>query len=230
MRHKVNGKSVGLLIFIVVGLLGTPVHAQTDSKVAAAQLQRLLNGNARYYSDRARRPNERPNGGAQYPFAALVSCSDARVPPEILFDQGVNNLFVVRVAGNTVDDPAIAHPALIDTVQLQSLDFAVTALNVKLIVVLGHGQCGAVRGAIQKCGQPSIGPMFENICPAVRDTASSSGNPTAQLESTIVANVRRQVNLLRSTPPFAEKVKSGELRIVGALNNIDTGRVTVVVP
>jgi carbonic anhydrase len=72
--------------------------------------------------------------------------------------------------------------------------------------------------------------MFQNICPAVRDITSSSANPQAQLKSTIVANVRRQVSLLRSTPPFAEKVKSRELRIVGALNNIDTGRVTVVVP
>jgi carbonic anhydrase len=227
MKHK-NGKKFIWLIFLMVGFSAAAAHAQTGSTVAATQLQRLLNGNRRYYTDRARRPNDRPTGGAQYPFVALVSCSDARVPPEILFDQGVNNLFVVRVAGNTVDDPAVAHPALIDTVQLQSLDFAVAALGVKLIVVLGHEQCGAVRGAIAKCGQPQIGPMFQNICPAVNDTASRSG-PDARLESTIVANVRRQVTLLRSTPPFAGLVRSNQLRIVGALNNITTGVATVVV-
>jgi carbonic anhydrase len=223
----------------LIGLVAAPALAQTGSSaasvpaantVAAPQLQRLLNGNRRYVADRSRRPNDRPTGGAQFPFAALVACSDARVPPEILFDQGVNDLFVVRIAGNTVDDPATAHPALIDSVQLQSLAFAVEVLKVPLIVVLGHDQCGAVRGAIQKCGMASIGPMFQNICPAVRDASAATSDPMLKLRAAVANNIKYQVKVLRSTPPFADMAKQGRLRIVGALANMNTGRVTVIVP
>jgi carbonic anhydrase len=229
MRVERKRKMAGLLTLALIACLAAPVSAET-STVGATQLQRLQNGNRRYVNNRSRNPNDRPNGGTQYPFAAILSCSDARVPPEILFDQGVNDLFVVRVAGNTVDDPASAHRAVIDSVQLQSLAFAVRSLNVKLIVVLGHDQCGAVKGALQKCGQPDIGPMFQNICPAARAVAGSSKEPDQQLKAAIGANVQDQVNVLKSTPPFAAMVKDGQLRIVGGFTDIKTGRVSILVP
>jgi len=206
----------------------TPVRAQAAGNVAAVQLQKLLNGNRRYVADRVRRHNQRPNGGPQYPFAAVLSCSDARVPPEILFDQGVNDLFVVRVAGNTADDPAAAHPTVTDSVQLQSLAYAAQVLGVKLIVVLGHDQCGAVKGALEKCGQSAIGPMFQNVCPALHGIGAAGSNN--KLKEAVAANVRSQVALLKSTPPFAEMVKRNQLRIVGAVTDIDTGRVSLVIP
>jgi carbonic anhydrase len=226
MRRLLDFKILAPLIFIVAVCISASALAQTNSRVAATQLQKLLNGNRRYFGNRTRHVNQRPNGGPQYPFAAIVSCSDARVPPEILFDQGVNDLFVVRVAGNTVGDPAAAHPAVIDTVQLQSLAFAVQALQVRLILVLGHDQCGAVKGALSQCGQPSIGPMFQNICPAVSSVKESK----QQLPDAIAANVRNQVKLLQATPPFAEMVTNNQLRIVGGVNNIATGRVTLLKP
>lgn len=224
MRCDLKSKRLVLFALVMVTCVAAPVWAQTPNTVAAVQLQKLLNGNRRYVDNRARHVSQRPNGGPQYPFAAILSCSDARVPPEILFDQGVNDLFVVRVAGNTADDPASAHPAVIDSVQLQSLAYAVQALDVKLIVVMGHDQCGAVKGALQKCGQPDIGPMFQNICPALHGIAHG------ELKAAIAANVKDQVKVLKSTPPFAEMVKNNKLRVVGAFNDIGSGRVSILVP
>jgi len=226
MNHELTLKRLGLLalILMLVVSAGAPSRGQAADTVAAAQLQKLLDGNRRFVDNHARRPNQRPNGGTQTPFAAILSCSDARVPPEIVFDAGVNDLFVVRVAGNTADDPAAAHPAVTNSVQLQSLAYAVQALNVKLIVVMGHDQCGAVKGALHECGKPAIGPMFQNICPALR------GVPGGKLKEAVAANVKSQVDLLKATPPFADLVKNNQLRIVGAFNDIDTGRVTVLAP
>lgn len=219
-----------LLVLALFAFADISARAQIASGVAKEQLQRLYDGNRRYLQNGPQRPNQRPNGGAQTPFAAVVSCADARVAPEILFDQGVNDLFVVRVAGNTVGDPASQHPAETDTIQLQSLGYAVNSLGVKLIVVLGHDQCGAVRGALGQCGQPSIGPMFQNVCPAVRRIVAASWiKPDDRMTPTIAGNVEDQVKLLKQTPPFAEKVKKGELRIVGALYELTDGKVSVFI-
>jgi carbonic anhydrase len=225
---KLNPGTVALVSLALMMCVVTPARGQTGSGVASAQLQRLLSGNQRYVGNQARHVDQRPVGGTQTPFAAVVSCSDARVPPEILFDQGVNDLFVVRVAGNTVDDPASAHPAVSDTVQLQSLAYAVQTLGVKLIVVLGHAECGAVKGALQKCGDSAIGPMFQNICPAVSQTSKAEGHQ--RLDDAITANVRKQVGLLKSMSPFGDQVTKSDLRVVGAVYDIGSGRVTVVSP
>jgi carbonic anhydrase len=225
MREKMNRIAAALLtVALFVCVTGPGAHSQNTT--AAAQLERLLDGNRRYINNHARHPGQRPSGAHQTPFAAIVSCSDARVPPEILFDQGVNDLFVVRVAGNTVDDPAVAHPAVTDTIQLQSLAYAVQSLKVKLIVVMGHEQCGAVGGALQKCGQSAIGPMFQNICPAVNQVASSKIEPDQRLASAIAGNVQQQVKLLKATSPFKELVDNNQLRIVGAVYSFD-GKVTI---
>ncbi len=230
MRVELKRKIAGLLTLALIACLAAPVSAQIPNTVAAAQLQRLQNGNRRYVSDRSRHSNQRPTAGAQHPFAAIVSCSDARVVPEILFDQGVNDLFVVRVAGNTVDDPAATHPAVIDSIQLQSLAYAVQSLKVNLIVVLGHDQCGAVKGALQKCGQSSIGPMFHNICPAVDQVVAASNiKPDERLMPTVTGNVQEQVKLLKEMAPFKEMVDHNQLRIVGAIY-FGNGKVNIIAP
>ena len=196
---------------------------------ATQALERLTKGNARYVDNKPQRPNARPNGGTQTPIAAVVSCSDARAPVEVLFDQGVNDLFVVRVAGNTVGDPAGA-PGSTDTVQMQSLTFAVTSLKVNLIFVLGHEECGAVKGALGLCGGSGIGPMFQNVCSAVKGTEQPQVAADQRLRSTVSANVQSQVDLLKRTPPFADLVKQGTLKVVGGVYDLKSGRVTITAP
>jgi carbonic anhydrase len=202
---------------------------QTNAVPAAQALERLTKGNGRYVDNKPQRSNSRPVGRYQTPFAAVVSCADARVPVEILFDQGVNDVFVVRVAGNTVGDPASA-PASTDTVQLQSLAFAVTTLRVNLIFVLGHEECGAVQGALGLCGGSGIGPMFQNVCSTVGGTQQPQVPPDQRLRSTVAANVQSQVNLLKRTPPFADLVKQGALKVVGGVYELKSGRVNVTAP
>jgi carbonic anhydrase len=229
MRGRIGQRIALLLTLDLIVCAAVAAAAQGRQTTAAAQLQRLLDGNQRYVNGHPRHPGQRPTGATQTPFAAILSCADARVPPEIVFDQGVNDLFVVRVAGNTADDPAAAHPAVTDTVQLQSLAYAVQTLKVKLIVVMGHEHCGAVGGALQKCGQSAIGPMFQNICPAVNQVASSKAESGDRLASAIQANVDDQVKLLKATSPFKEMVDSNQLRIVGAVYAFD-GKVAITAP
>jgi carbonic anhydrase len=152
---------------------------------------------------------------SQHPFAIIVSCSDSRVPPEIVFDQGLGDLFIFRVAGNVIDDHGLG-----------SIEYAVDHLNVRLIVVLGHQSCGAVRAAketIAAKGKASghIESLVTAIKPAVDATAKDD------LDTTIKANVKHVVQALRSSTPILKaKVDSGELRVVGGYYSLDSGAVT----
>ena len=154
----------------------------------------------------------------QAPFAAIVACSNSRVPPELLFGRGLGELFVIRVAGNTVD-----------TVGLGSIQFAVEHLGVPLLVVLGHRRCGAVQTAIAVVKDNatfpgSIGQMVEPIVPAVLKAQGASGD---LLENAVGENVRRTVSRLRTSPEpiLMEPLHQGRLRIVGARYDLDEGRV-----
>ncbi len=135
--------SIAILATIVFGSPGWG-RAAGNGPTAAAALQQLLDGNARYKADKATRPDSRPSAAAQHPAAVVLSCSDSRVPPEILFDQGVGSLFVVRAAGNTYGQ-----------LKLESIEYAVAHLGTRLIVVLGHDQCGAVKAAVQEYPKPT---------------------------------------------------------------------------
>ncbi len=184
----------------------------------------LMAGNARYVGGKAVRPNQCPWGASQQPFAAIVSCSDARVPPEILFDTGINQLFLVRVAGNTVGNPHVMPPEFPpldqqNSLMFQSLEYAVGHIpSVSLILVLGHTRCGAVSEAMKAC-PGSKNAITQNICPAI-------GQPP----DPITANVVIQVNLLKTTEPFAGEIENKTLAIVGGVYNIATGQVTIVTP
>jgi carbonic anhydrase len=187
-------------------------------------LLRLRQGNEAFVSGRAlasdkdgKRRHEVAQG--QAPFAAILSCSDSRVPPEILFHQGLGDLFVVRNAGNTID-----------TTALGSLEFAVAELKAPLVVVLGHSKCGAVGGAIAVVDQGtvlpgSIGRMVEPIVPAVLDARRT--NPADLMDAAIRANVSRTVKFLReaSEPIMLDAVKSGRVKVVGAHYDLDSGKV-----
>jgi carbonic anhydrase len=154
----------------------------------------------------------------QAPFAVLVSCSDSRVPPELLFGRGLGELFIVRNAGNTVD-----------TAALGSIQYAVAELGVPLVLVLGHERCGAVDAAVQvvkaSASFPgSIGQMIEPIIPAVIKAQSQQGD---LLDNAVRENVRRVVDRLRtaSEPILLDPLKAKKLRIVGARYDLDDGDV-----
>ena len=158
---------------------------------------------------------------AQVPFAVLVGCSDSRVPPELLFDTGLGELFIVRNAGNTID-----------TVAMGSIQYAVQVLNVPLILVLGHERCGAVDAAVSVVEKNtvypgSIGQMVEPIIPAVLK-AKAMGAKTAEdlLDGAVRENVRRTVERLRTAEPsMIDPIKAGKLMVVGARYDLDDGNV-----
>jgi carbonic anhydrase len=154
----------------------------------------------------------------QAPFVAYVSCSDSRVPPELLFGRGLGEIFIVRNAGNTVD-----------TVAKGSIEFAVAVLGVPLVVVMGHEACGAVKAAMDVVNKNArfpgaIDAMIEPIIPAVLEARSASGDAT---EAAIRQNVRRVVTNLRerSDPLLMEPQAQGKLKVVGAYYELGTGRV-----
>jgi carbonic anhydrase len=182
-------------------------------------LQKLLDGNARFVSQRRLYPDQSLErvlavAKTQQPFAALLSCADSRVSPEILFDTGIGDLFDVRVAGNVVTQETLG-----------SLEYAVVVLKTKLIVVLGHERCGAVTAAVARETLPgAIGSLVEAIAPGI--VGLSGGD---LLEQAVVANIRYQVGLIKvRSPLLAERLNSGALRLVGARYDLDTGRVTIL--
>jgi carbonic anhydrase len=200
-------------LFCTLALAAARADQATPSVPPAKALQLLLEGNQRYVSDRAGHPNQRPSDSAQHPLAVILSCSDSRVPPEIIFDQGVGNLFIVRVAGNTYDRLA-----------LQSIEYAVGHLGTTLIVVIGHDQCGAVTAATKAYPDPSAGPMLTNIYPAVREVR---GQPD-ELSKAIDYNAILIARKLEQEPELEGKVKSGQLRILPARYHLKTGTVKLL--
>ena len=154
----------------------------------------------------------------QEPFAAYVTCSDSRVPPELLFGRGLGELFIIRNAGNTVD-----------TVAMGSIEYAVAILKVPLVVVMGHESCGAVDAAAKVVSDNatfpgSIGPMIEPIIPAVLSVRDKPGDP---LTNAVQANVSRVVKGLRENadPILLEPQERGEVKVVGAYYSLQRGTV-----
>jgi len=193
-----------------------------------AVLARLLEGNKRFVSGQSTRVGRQPKDFAadaqgQAPLAIIVGCADSRVSPELVFDQGVGELFVVRVAGNVVSGTG----ALVKG----SIEFAVAELGARLIMVLGHSQCGAVKAAIEHIDANdalpgSIGGLVDLIKPAVLAAKRRPGN---KLENVTKANVERCVSRLQGLDPILSKlVDKGELKVVGATYELSTGVVELV--
>ena len=192
----------------------TPEHVLTQLKQGNAA---FLQGKPIAGDVRGRRRLEIAR--AQYPVAVLVSCSDSRVPPEVLFGKGLGELFIIRNAGNTIDTAAMG-----------SLEYAVVELNVPLIVVMGHERCGAVAAAVSVVEKGatfpgSIGRMVEPIIPAVLDARRRGAADL--LDASVRLNVSRTVGRLRefSEPMVLDRIRSGKLRVVGARYDLDDGRV-----
>lgn len=212
--------------FILFALIMIAVASEEKVGIAAEQgMQRLIEGNARFASGNVTHQNQTAERRAelltsQSPFAVIVSCSDSRVPPEVIFDQGLGDLFVVRTAGEVQDNLTIA-----------SIEYAVDHLNVPLEVVLGHDACGAVEAAVEGGVAPGhIGSIVEAILPAVDEARNEGISTNGQLLNvSIDNNVKNVVKALNSSEPIlSEKVKEGKLTIVGARYHLDTGAVEMI--
>jgi len=206
-------KLLAALAFFALIAVAPPGRSASDLKGPPPEqaLQQLLDGNNRFVQARPIHPDARPSDAPQHPLAVILYCSDSRVPPEIAFDQGVGKLFVVRVAGNTYDRLA-----------LESIEYAVGHLGTGLILVIGHDQCGAVTAAVKAYPNPNVGPMLENIYPAVRATQKSPGD---KVSAAIDANAILIAQRLRKDPELAAHIRAGDLTILPARYILATGKV-----
>jgi len=198
----------------------TPVQKPQPVSPDAA-IKRLVEGNQRFVQGNRLNPNQsrlrlQETAVAQYPFAAILGCSDSRVPAEIVFDQGLGDLFVVRIAGNIAALEAIG-----------SLEYATAVLGAQTIVVLGHARCGAVLAAIKGDPLPGrIGIFVEDIKPAIERIRKKTGNIE---ENAVIANVQYQVaRLAESSTILANLIKEGKLKIVGGHYDLAKGKITLL--
>lgn len=190
-------------------------------------LERMREGNARFVTNvrsmEAMTTSQKRNAlvAGQNPFAVILSCSDSRVPSELVFDCGLGDLFVVRVAGNVVA------PSIVG-----SVEFAVERLGTELVVVMGHTQCGAIKATVDSLANGGLGlstnlrDLVSRISPAVANLLNTGLSREDLLVSAERANVRASVNQLRhSTRAFEDKIAAGTLAIVGAEYALENGQV-----
>jgi carbonic anhydrase len=199
--------------------------AQSAPVSADEAIQRLQEGNVRYAANTSRNKDfsagRMARASAQYPFASIVSCADSRVSPELVFDQGPGDLFVVRVAGNFVNEDGLA-----------SLEYGAVVLQSRLIMVLGHSDCGAVNSTIKAMSDGTTLPghlpsLVNAIRPAVE--AAKARNAADLLREATAENVRRAAAYLHTAKPLlSDLVAAGKLKVVGAVYNIESGTVTTV--
>ncbi len=186
-------------------------------------LARLKAGNERFVRGRARFPTVRKKvlaalAKGQQPYVTIVGCSDSRVPPELLFDAGFGELFIVRVAGNVIS------PEVMGTLQ-----YAAVHLHTPLFVVLGHEGCGAVQAAVAAKFEGArerrrIALLLKRILPGLEDLRPGR-SPEAQLKAAVEANVRWSMRQLHETPEGKARMAEGVLKLVGAVYELKTGRV-----
>ncbi|MBD2609866.1 MAG: carbonic anhydrase [Nostoc sp. ZfuVER08] len=183
-------------------------------------LQELLDGNDRFVKNKRKNPHQNNSrlvevAKGQKPFASILGCADSRVPSEIIFDQGLGDLFVCRIAGNIATSEEIG-----------SLEFGSLVLGSKVILVLGHERCGAVDATIKGAKVPGrIGSLIEVIRLGVE---RSKNQPGDKLENACKANILVQVETLKSSSVLSELIDAGKLKIVGGYYDLDTGKVTMI--
>ena len=223
-RRKILLSAAGLLAAApLAGMAQAQPVAAADTPDAALNL--LIEGNARYVANQTRESDfsaaraSRTQG--QAPFAAILGCADSRVAPELAFDQGPGDLFVVRVAGNFVTLEGLA-----------SLEFGAAVLPTKLIMVLGHNSCGAVNATVTALQKGDtlpvhIADLVRAMKPGIEPVLKQSGDDLQQ--RAVIANVRYNAQRLQHAKPIlAELVAKNEVRVVGAVYDLATGKVTLV--
>ncbi len=225
-RHLLKaGAFAALTPFSISSAFAAETVPAVNAIPPALALSRLMEGNARYA---ANNPNDRDftadraaRAQSQFPIAAVLSCADSRVAPELLFDQNPGDLFVMRVAGNVMSPDLLA-----------SLEYGVKFLGTPLVMVLGHSNCGAVGAAINVLKDDAKLPghlpdLIASIKPAV--TRAKKTHPDDLLESSIAENVRLQVAQLKKSSPIVDKYYADQkIDIVGAVYDLKTGRIALL--
>ena len=227
-----SGKITSRILMLTAALAATVGIALASSGGAGVSadeaLQKLLDGNKRYVeskmgactaSDAAARERL---AKSQHPYAIVLSCSDSRVPPELIFDKSLGEIFVVRVAGNVADPIVVG-----------SIEYATEHLGSPLIMVLGHERCGAVTAAVNSKGSPegNIGAIIKAIAPAARKAKEMSRGKTSEelVECAVEVNAKAvAASLTRKSKLLAEQLKEGKIKIVAAKYDLDDGKVTLL--
>lgn len=201
----------------------TMTQAAQQAMTPDQALGRLAEGNRRFMNGRSEHRDYpaqvRATARAQYPFAVVLSCIDSRSAPELVFDQGIGDLFVPRVAGNYA--PAD---------MLGSMEFATKVAGARLIVVMGHTECGAIKGAVDNVQLGNLTTVIDALRPAVADVTNVPGPQTSSNSALVLAatemNVRRTMAVIRRDSPIIRQLEeSGQIRIVGAMHDVATGGV-----
>jgi len=221
-------KSWGRWVVAVVMAAGAAVvvraseHAAVQSVPAAKALERLEQGNQRFVGgkptskdlvhDRAGLVN------SQHPYAIVVACSDSRVAPETIFDAGLGELFVIRVAGNVVDDDVLG-----------SIEYAAMHLHCRLVLMLGHDACGAVTATLTGDSAPHVVALAHHIEPAATAAKAKGLDAAGTLAAAVRGNVELQAGRITAeSAPLADLVKKGELEVVQGVYHLDTGKLEML--
>ncbi|MBD2233397.1 carbonic anhydrase [Phormidium tenue] len=225
-RRRVLTFGGGLLGLAALGPALWPIKSAAAATLAPSSLspeealQRLLDGNLRFTGHHLEHPDQSEERvleltQSQHPFATVLSCADSRVAAEIIFDQGLGDIFDVRVAGNIATLEVVG-----------SIEYAVELLETPLLMVLGHERCGAVTAAVKNEPLPGdIGTFVQAILPAVEQV---KGLPGDAVDNAVTANVRYQVEQVLRSSLVRDRQQSGQLQVVGARYDLDTGTVTLV--
>jgi len=211
------------VLFILICLLAVSGFVYAGLDKGDESLNKLLDGNKRFVSgglatkDLGENRRQELTKG-QHPFATVISCSDSRVAPELIFDQGLGDIFIIRVAGNVVEPTTLG-----------SIEYGVEHLHTPLLIILGHENCGAVTAALGAEGEPegNIGAILKKIMPAVNAAKKEKKGPEDTLNIAIKENVRNTYAAVMKSEVIAELVHEGKLKIVGAEYYLGTGKVEI---
>ncbi len=235
IRMRQRTAAVTVCLTVLAAIVGQQAPADTPAtpeiqtrELQAAMtprvaLERLREGNRRFLSNTARRRDWSAEVSAtasgQFPFAAILGCMDSRVPVEIIFDQGIGDVFAVRVAGNVVNED-----------ELGSLEYAVK-VGTKIIVVLGHTRCGAVQGAVDGVKLGNLTGLLEKISPAIKAAGCSDSKDEACITKVAEMNVREAMKAIGEKSPYLRThLDEGGVGLVGGLDDVATGKVTFMEP
>jgi len=224
---RITAWIMALLIFGLAGPRGLAAGEHDPGSVTAAEAWRMLReGNERFARNMSLRPHSDLErrielSKSQHPFAIVLSCSDSRLPPELIFDAGLGDLFAIRVAGNAASGDMV----------LGSIEYAVEHLGAKLILVLGHQKCGAVTAAVagmKPDDKSSVDDLLKHLRAPVREAKDKVGDlkKNEVLDEAIEKNTIYQIKeLLQHSPAVKERVETGEVLVVGGVYSLDNGKV-----